>query len=376
MSNQQLKLDEVIRLDTSEEAPAYQMTTAGRQFRLSASAYELLRLSEEGKSATEIAALFSQRSARPVAADAIEEARNKILATLHGERRRTPITFVATMTLMPAWLVQRIAGALTWLYRPAALLLALAAVVAAVIGFATMPPLGSDPLVVAEGLLLFMVVLVAHELGHASACAAFGALPDRIGIGIYVIYPALFSDVTAAWRLRRGQRVLVDLGGSYFQLLITVLLLAAERVTHAPVLRFTCWASLASAALSLNPLLRFDGYWLLADALGVVNLADQRRRVWQTLWHRQRLPWSRAVAAAVGLYAAASVGFAVWLAIHLATMLWTETRALPSTLTTLFLGAHGGPGRLHAAGALLEWLLLAAFPLALGKRLITRKEKS
>ena len=74
----------------------------------------------------------------------------------------------------------------------------------------------------------------------------FGALPDRIGIGIYVIYPALFSDVTAAWRLSRGQRVLVDLGGSYFQLLVTVALLAAERVTHAPLLRFTCWASLAS----------------------------------------------------------------------------------------------------------------------------------
>jgi len=372
MSNQPLKLDDVVRLDTSEEAPAYQMRMAGRQFRLSASAYELLRLSEEGRSAAEIAALFSQRSAQPVAAAAIEEAKTKILATLQGERRRTPITFVAAMTLIPAWLVQRIARRLTWLYRPAALLLALAAVVAAVIGFATMPPLVSDPGVVAAGLGLFMVVLVAHELGHASACAAFGALPDRIGIGIYVIYPALFSDVTAAWRLRRGQRVLVDLGGSYFQLLATVLLLAAERVTHAPLLRFTCWASLASATLSLNPLLRFDGYWLLADALGVVNLADQRRRVWQTLWHRQRLPWSRTVAALVGLYAAASLCFAVWLAIHLAAMLWTGTLALPGTLTTLL----AGPGRLHAAGALLEWLLVAAFPLALGKRLITAKEKS
>jgi hypothetical protein len=155
-----------------------------------------------------------------------------------------------------------------------------------------------------------------------------------------------------------------------------VLLLAVERVTHAPVLRFTCWASLASAALSLNPLLRFDGYWLLADALGVVNLADQRRRVWQTLWYRQRLPWSRTVAAAIGLYAVASLCFAVWLAIHLATMLWTETLALPSTLMTLLLGAPGGPGRLHAAGALFKWVLLAAFPLALGKRLITRKETS
>ncbi|MGZ5824300.1 MAG: hypothetical protein ACXWJ2_10195, partial [Hyphomicrobium sp.] len=121
MSNQQLKLDDVIRLDTSEEAPTYQMRMAGRQFRLSASAYELLRLSEEGRSAAEIAALFSQRSAQPVAAAAIEEARNKILATLQGERRRTPITFVATMTLIPAWLVQRIERRLTWLYRPAAL---------------------------------------------------------------------------------------------------------------------------------------------------------------------------------------------------------------------------------------------------------------
>ena len=376
MSNQVLKLDDVIRLDTSEEAPAYQMRMAGRQFRLSASAYELLRMSEEGRSAAEIAALFSQRSAEPVAAAAIEEARHKILALLQGERRRTPITFVATMTLIPAWLVQRIARRLTWLFRPAALPLALAALGAAVVGFATMAPLVSDPGVVAAGLAAFMVVLVAHELGHASACAAFGAVPDRIGIGIYVIYPALFSDVTAAWRLRRGQRVLVDLGGSYFQLLITVVLLAAERVTHLPVLRFTCWASLASAALSLNPLLRFDGYWLLADALGVVNLADQRRRVWHALWNRRQLPWSRTVAGAVALYAAASLGFAVWLAIHLGAMLWTGTLALPTTLVTLLWGAAGHAGRLHAAGALLEWLLLAAFPLALAKRLITRKETS
>ena len=62
---------------------------------------------------------------------------------------------------------------------------------------------------------LLTLAAVLHELGHAAACRYGGARPGRIGYGVYLVFPAFYTDVTTH-RLGRAGRARTDLGGLYF----------------------------------------------------------------------------------------------------------------------------------------------------------------
>lgn len=129
--------------------------------------------------------------------------------------------------------------------------------------------------------LLMQASCVLHELGHASAASRFGLQPGPIGFGFYLYFPVFFSDVTAAWLLPRKQRIVVNLGGLYFQSIFMMLLLAIFAVAPAPVWRTTILAHSVLFAATLNPLLRWDGYWVFADLVGVPNLRAEINRLIQ-----------------------------------------------------------------------------------------------
>jgi putative peptide zinc metalloprotease protein len=77
---------------------------------------------------------------------------------------------------------------------------------------------------------LFLAVVVVtvlsagfHEFGHAAAARYGGATPGAMGFGIYLFWPAFYTDVTDSYRLGRGGRVRTDLGGLYFNALVVLL---------------------------------------------------------------------------------------------------------------------------------------------------------
>ncbi len=156
--------------------------------------------------------------------------------------------------------------------------------------------------------LLFLVSLFLHEFGHAAACYRFGQEPDEIGFTIYLIYPALYSNVTSAWRLGRWQRIVVDAGGIFFQSLVGSIYAILYWVTGWGAFRVAFLMILVSVVWSLNPLFKFDGYWALSDLMGIANLHKQ---VWVMFTHwlnrlRSRpaptLPWPEKVAAVLLVY--------------------------------------------------------------------------
>src|SRR6185436_4083749 len=108
-----------------------------------------------------------------------------------------------------------------------------------------------------------------HELGHAAALRYGGGYPRSMGAGLYIVYPAFFTDVSDNYRLGRWGRVRTDLGGFYFNLLFSIGLVAVYALTGQEVLLLVVSLANLEILRQLMPLMRLDGYWVLADLTGV-----------------------------------------------------------------------------------------------------------
>jgi putative peptide zinc metalloprotease protein len=123
---------------------------------------------------------------------------------------------------------------------------------------------------------LAAVAIVLHELGHGMAAKAAGAFVDRIGIGWFWLRPVIFVDTSDAWLATRRQRMLVDAGGILVNLVLAgvagMLAFAAhDRTVQTIAFVFALWSYIA-VLRNLNPLLEYDGYYLLMDWLDRPNL--------------------------------------------------------------------------------------------------------
>lgn len=133
-----------------------------------------------------------------------------------------------------------------------------------------------------KGLALYMLSLAIikslHELGHAYALTRFGGRVATMGVAFLVMFPVLYTDTTDSWKLRsRRERLIVSGAGVGVELTIAVLAtLAWAFLPDGPFRSAAFFAATTSWALSLavnlNPLIRFDGYHFLSDAIGVQNL--------------------------------------------------------------------------------------------------------
>jgi putative peptide zinc metalloprotease protein len=354
---------ETLPIDDREEGESYIVIGRnGGHFRVSASARQLLRMVDAGLGFPEMAEQLAAASGRRYSPAELEEGYQRIVGQIEESDRassgRLPAAFWFKRTLLPEGVVRALAGRLAAAFRPAVALPALLAIAtAAVLLFRTNP----DPRIAAATFWpaygLFVASLLVHELGHAAACARYGAPPSDIGVTMYLVYPAFYSDVTSAWRLRRWQRVVVDLGGNYFQLAVGAVYATVYLATGAAACRGAFLLILYGAAFSLNPIFKFDGYWVLADALGVVHLGRQPLRIVRHLLLRllgrpvEPLPWPRSVIAALAVYTPLSLAFWLFFLTRLVPALWQHSARLPGELARA-IGALQGV----AEGEASPWL--------------------
>jgi putative peptide zinc metalloprotease protein len=122
---------------------------------------------------------------------------------------------------------------------------------------------------------------VLHELGHAYTAARYGCRVPTLGIAFMLLCPLLYTDTSDAWRLRsREQRLRIAAAGVRVELALALLatffwhLLAPGALQSAVfAIASTTWVS--TLLINLSPFMRFDGYYLLSDWLGIENL-EQR----------------------------------------------------------------------------------------------------
>lgn len=131
--------------------------------------------------------------------------------------------------------------------------------------------------VVASAVALSLVKII-HEFGHAVVARYHGCAVDSMGVAFLIFWPVLFTDTTDAWRLAdRRKRLQISVAGILIELVIASIALTMWNFTPEGVLKSvlfvlatTTW--ILTLAVNLNPLMRFDGYFVFSDLLGVDNL--------------------------------------------------------------------------------------------------------
>ncbi len=124
-----------------------------------------------------------------------------------------------------------------------------------------------------------------------------------MGAGIYLVWPAFYTDVTDSYRLGRRGRVLTDLGGLYFNAIVAVAVAGIWWMTQYDALLLVVATQILQMVRQLTPIVRFDGYHVLADVTGVPDLFQRIRPTLLGLlpwrWRRPESkllkPWARAV---------------------------------------------------------------------------------
>ena len=208
---------------------------------------------------------------------------------------------------------------------------------------------------------------VLHETFHGLACKHYGGSVPEAGVMLLLLAPAAYVEVTSSWRFTsKWQRIVVAAAGMYVELLAAALAVVGWKCSPPGTLHWLCFdvaimAGLQTLLFNGNPLLRFDGYFILADALEIPNLQGQGRQYLGYLWERYVLGWD-------SLLPERPLRERLWIQLYgLAAPLY---RALLSiVLAATFIAVFAHLGMLLAAGMLFFWHVL---PGAMGVRSLLR----
>lgn len=143
-------------------------------------------------------------------------------------------------------------------------------------------------------LLVFLIPaewlsVLVHEAGHAFTTKAFGREVNRAGLGWYWFGPVTFVDTSDMWLADRWPRIAVSLAGPYANVLLASIAACVGWRSSNALVTAVCWqfalTSYAIVLINLNPLLEYDGYYILMDLLERPNLRARCLR-----WLRAGLP--------------------------------------------------------------------------------------
>jgi putative peptide zinc metalloprotease protein len=150
-----------------------------------------------------------------------------------------------------------------------------------------------DRMLATENLLLlsltFPVVKILHELGHGYAAKVFGGEVHELGVMLLMGMPTPYVDASSSTAFRgKYRRIIVGAGGMLVELFLASLAFYVWLVVEPGPVRALCFNVMAVAGISTivfngNPLMRYDGYYMLSDFLEIPNLGGRSSQFWNDL---------------------------------------------------------------------------------------------
>ena len=142
--------------------------------------------------------------------------------------------------------------------------------------------------------LCTVVVKALHEFGHAYFCRKFGGEVHVMGIMLMVFTPMPYVDATSSWSFReRWKRILVGAAGMIVEVFFAAIAAfvwakTSSGIVHVLAFKIMVVASVSTVIFNINPLMRFDGYYILSDLLEIPNLS-QRAMMQLVYWAERYL---------------------------------------------------------------------------------------
>lgn len=203
------------------------------------------------------------------------------------------ILFYRLPLFSPDAFLRRTVHLVSPLFSRVAVVLWLAAMVCSVLYVWRHLPELADPFggaTASRSAILMVVLLVilkgVHEFGHAYACRHFGGAVPEMGLFFIVFTPCAYVNASASWSFsRRHRRIVVALAGMYFESIAAMGALLMWAFSGPSLVREAAQqalilATVVTVGFNINPLMKFDGYYVLADLLGIPELRGNALREW------------------------------------------------------------------------------------------------
>lgn len=119
---------------------------------------------------------------------------------------------------------------------------------------------------------------ICHEFGHGLSCKVYGGECHEMGVMLLCFSPCLYCDVSDSWTLKnKWKRIMIGAAGMYIEAIISGIAIFVWAYTETGLMHHLCLniffvTSITTVIFNANPLMRFDGYYMLADFLEIPNL--------------------------------------------------------------------------------------------------------
>jgi putative peptide zinc metalloprotease protein len=129
------------------------------------------------------------------------------------------------------------------------------------------------------------VTKILHEFGHGLSCKHYGGECHEMGMMLLVFTPCLYCDVSDSWMLpSKWKRAAIGAAGMYVEVIIAAIATYLWWNSHAGIFNQLCLdvmfvSSVSTILFNANPLLRYDGYYILSDILEIPNLRQKANTI-------------------------------------------------------------------------------------------------
>lgn len=183
--------------------------------------------------------------------------------------------------------------------------------------------------------VLFFVVKIFHEFGHAFTCKRYGGEVHEMGFMFILFTPYLFVNVSDSWRADKGARIAVTAAGIAIELFLASVATWLWLFSQPGLFNQLCFNTMVLCSVSTvlfngNPLMKFDGYYIMSDALEIPNLRA-KSNAWVTAWAQRYLLGIRAAGARLtgheigpmfGVYAVAAYAYGWFIMYNISIMMF------------------------------------------------------